>query len=388
MHSLASDLPLSLFFKGAGSFVLKKPKIESVEALFRRAAPFGDTGESRLPTLHQKIKSRSVFVSDFHLGTASCAANKILQFLDHIDTEYLYLVGDVVDCWQIGGLDLFKIHRQNRIQTRVLQKLLKLERHGVKIIYVPGNHDEYFRDKLSKDLPINNLAVLFEATHDTADGRRVLVMHGDSFDEIVRIRRWLLVLGTHVYEKLVRLSAQIDEWRARTSLNHVFRALGCHEEWSLAQALRDASNEATYSDSYEQTAIAYLQMKNADIDAWNRANPQSAPLKRYDEILCAHTHIPCRKKISLPSAPSDLILSNTGCWVTRPHEEECTRKTRKRHPDCTAIIEKCNGKMEHVQWVSGFGIVPIQPRPDGFFDNVTAEDCTGDSCVAESLAIS
>jgi UDP-2,3-diacylglucosamine pyrophosphatase LpxH len=382
--SFAGSLSLPLLQRGAGSFALKKPETESVEALFARVAPSFDGGALKTPMLHPKVKSRAVFMSDFHLGTASCAADKIVQFLDHVDTEYLYLVGDIIDCWQIRGLDLFKIHGQNRNQTHVLQKIIKLERQGVKIVYIPGNHDEYFRDKVNKGLPVNNLAVLFEATHDTADGRRILVMHGDSFDEIVR-SRWLSVFGTHLYEYAVRLSARVDKWRARASINRLFRPFGFREEWSLAQELRDASTEATYRDSYEKAAISYLLTKNADIDAWNNANPQGIPLKRYDEILCGHTHIPCRKIIMASRAPEEakaktsIVISNTGCWIARPHEESYTKKTKKRHPDCTAVIEKCNGSLQHVQWVPKVGIVPVYPRSDGHFDNLAAEDLCAES---------
>jgi hypothetical protein len=176
-----------------------------------------------------------------------------------------------------------------------------------------------------------------------------------------------LIFGTHLYERLVKVSVQIDKWRAGTWINRFSKLIGLQDEWSLAQALRDASNEATYGDSYEKTALAYLSSKNTDIDAWNMANPKEAQLKRYDGVLCAHTHIPFKKEILQSDALAPLQILNTGCWVARPHEDDYTTKTKKRHPDCTAIIESPDGKLSHVQWIPNAGIVTLHPGADGYF---------------------
>lgn len=356
----------------------KRPDITTVEELFDRNK--GEDGEWSDLSLrrHPRLKCRAVFMSDFHLGTSSSCAKSINQFLSHIEPEYLYLVGDIVDCWRMGGLDLFKIHQQGIAHTGVLQKLIKMERHGVKLVYIPGNHDEWFRDRLDKGLPSHGLTILFEATHETKDGRRILIMHGDSFDEIVRANRWLAVLGTTLYEKLAVLSTKIDKWRAYGGMNHLFKTLGFHETWSLAHTLRQASDKATYNESYERAALGYLFAKNAEILVWNEAHPNENPLPLYDEIMCAHTHIPMRKHMAYSPLKNDpsgfhmrVTLSNTGCWVGEPYSDQKEDQTvqqplQDKTPSCTAIIEDKNGFLQHVQWVPKVGIVPLEIQEDGF----------------------
>ena len=121
------------------------------------------------------VRCRTVWISDVHLGTRECAADALLAFLDRHHCEYLYLVGDIVDFWQLGRTPYWP-----QIQTDVVRKVLSKARAGTIVTIIPGNHDEYLRRFC--DLQLGNIMITREAIHRTADGRLLLVLHGDEFD--------------------------------------------------------------------------------------------------------------------------------------------------------------------------------------------------------------
>src|SRR5712671_5236057 len=136
---------------------------------------------------------RTLFLSDIHLGTKGCQADKLLDFLRHYEAETVYLVGDIVDGWQLkSGWYWPQAHND------VVQKFLRQARKGVRIIYVPGNHDEVLRDYYGTHF--GGIEVAETAIHDGADGRRYLVIHGDHFDLVVTQARWLALLGSKAYD--------------------------------------------------------------------------------------------------------------------------------------------------------------------------------------------
>ncbi|MCB1543134.1 MAG: UDP-2,3-diacylglucosamine diphosphatase, partial [Rhodoblastus sp.] len=149
---------------------------------------------------------RSIFISDVHLGSRGAQAELLLDFLRHNEAETWYLVGDIVDGWRLR-----KGWYWPQAHNDVVQKLLRKVRRGARMVYIPGNHDEFARDYL--DHSFGGVEVADRAIHVAADGRRLLVIHGDQFDVVVRHARWLAFLGDWAYESALALNAHFNRVR-------------------------------------------------------------------------------------------------------------------------------------------------------------------------------
>jgi UDP-2,3-diacylglucosamine pyrophosphatase LpxH len=143
---------------------------------------------------------RSIFLSDIHLGTKACQANHLLDFLKEYSSEHVFLLGDIIDLWSMsrGGV------HWSAAQNTFVQKMLRRSRHGEKVIFIPGNHDEAIREYVGT--MFGNILVNHEYIHTAADGRRYLLLHGDEFDQVTRHHRWIAVLGDKAYDVLVSLN--------------------------------------------------------------------------------------------------------------------------------------------------------------------------------------
>ena len=148
-----------------------------------------------------KLRFRSIFISDIHLGTPGCQAGHLLDFLRHTESTYLYLVGDIIDGWQLKRRWYW-----HQSHNDVIQKVLRKARKGTRVTYIAGNHDEAMRDFL--DLDFGGIDIRAEAEHRTADGRRLLVIHGDLFDAVVQGAKWLAHLGDWLY----MLTLKLNRW--------------------------------------------------------------------------------------------------------------------------------------------------------------------------------
>jgi UDP-2,3-diacylglucosamine pyrophosphatase LpxH len=237
---------------------------------------------------------RSVWISDVHLGFPGCNADYLLDFLHSTQCEYLYLVGDIIDVWFMGKRVYWPQSHNN-----VIRAILGKAKHGTRVIYVPGNHDEVFRDY--DGMTFGNVLIKNEALHITADGRRFLVTHGDEFDAVVRCSRTLAFLGTRLYDKLLRINGLVNMLRRRFGFGH----------WSLARFLKfKVKNAVQYISNFE-TAVAY-EVSKRDLDG----------------MICGHIH-------HAEMAPINGILyCNTGDWVE----------------SCTALVERYDGSMELLHW--------------------------------------
>lgn len=142
---------------------------------------------------HHTTGFRTLFISDVHLGARGCQADRLLDFLRYHDADTIYLVGDIVDGWQLRSGWFWPQHHND-----VVQKLLRKARKGARIIYLPGNHDEFLRDYYGTHF--GGIEVTETAIHEAADGRRYLVVHGDVFDMVVKHARWLALLGDTAYD--------------------------------------------------------------------------------------------------------------------------------------------------------------------------------------------
>ena len=199
-----TELSDSLLFKGDE----KGPKLPS---WFDKPEP---------KSYQPKMRFRTVWISDVHLGTAGCQADLLTDFLASIECETLYLVGDIVDGWRLRkGWYWPDQHNE------VIRRVLKMAHRGTRVIYIPGNHDEMFRDYAG--LSFGGVEVQLEAIHQTADGRALLVTHGDAFDGIVLYARWLAFLGDQAYTLLLRANIVLNAVRRRLNMPY----------WSLSSYL-------------------------------------------------------------------------------------------------------------------------------------------------------
>lgn len=237
---------------------------------------------------------RTVWVSDTHLGTSGCQAELLLDFLKSTDCETLFLVGDIIDGWQLSK-GWYWPPRHNDVVRAVLKKA----KHGTRVVYVPGNHDEMFRDYAG--LNFGGIELLAEAIHETADGRRLLVLHGDEFDGVVRYARWLAFLGDHAYTLLLKLN---------TLFNWIRRLRGL-PYWSMSAAIKKrVKNAVQFICSFEQ-AVAHAAVERGA-----------------DGVVCGHIHTAEIRKIG------DITYYNDGDWVE----------------SCTALVEHTDGRMEILDW--------------------------------------
>ena len=244
---------------------------------------------------HGPTRVRTLFLSDIHLGTKGCQADRLLDFLRHYEADAVYLVGDIVDGWQLkSGWYWPQIHND------VVQKLLRQARKGARLRYIPGNHDEFLRDYYGTHF--GGIEVLEDATHVSADGKRYLVIHGDLFDVVIRHARWLALLGNRAYDLAIWLN---------TYFNSIRRALGL-TYWSLSQ-------------------WAKLKVKNAVnfIGEYEKALAAEARRRGVDGVICGHIHHAVIRN------DFGLAYINCGDWVE----------------SCTAVVEHFDGQFEIVRWV-------------------------------------
>ncbi|MGB0129427.1 MAG: UDP-2,3-diacylglucosamine diphosphatase [Rhodocyclaceae bacterium] len=238
---------------------------------------------------------RSIFISDVHLGTRGCQAEQLLNFLREYDSEYLFLIGDIVDFWAMQR----GVH-WSAAQNTVLQKILRRARHGQKVYFIPGNHDETLRDYV--DSEFGNIYVVNDFHHTTAEGKNLLLLHGDEFDQITRYHKWLAIVGDAAYNFLVRIN---------TGLSWARRKLGLAGYWSLA----------TYAKQRIKAAVDY-------IDDFEDAALHAARQRGYDGIVCGHIHSAAMREAH------GLIYANCGDWVD----------------SCTAVVETPTGALRLIHW--------------------------------------
>jgi len=223
----------------------------------------------------ESLRFRAIFISDTHLGTPGCQARALLEFLRVTESEYLYLVGDIVDGWQLKRRWYW-----HQLHNDVVQKVLRKARKGTQVVYVPGNHDEAARHYEGVDF--GGIAIRGEATHIAGDGKRMLVTHGDRFDAVVTCARWLALLGDQLYTLILTLNQHFNAIRARLGLPY----------WSLSQFLK-------------------LRVKNAVsyICAFEEALAREAKSRGFDGVVCGHIHHAEVRSIG------DILYCNSGDWV-------------------------------------------------------------------------
>jgi UDP-2,3-diacylglucosamine pyrophosphatase LpxH len=234
------------------------------------------------------MKVRSVFISDVHLGLRKSKTAELLAFFDRYDADYYFLIGDIIDLWKLrSSLTWTKGHNQ------VMHRLVKLARRK-KVVFIPGNHDEYFRDFTGTN--VAGIDIEAEFVHTTKDGTSLLLIHGDQFDKIVLHNKWLAVLGSWMYDVLLELN-EVNNW-----LRRILRL----KPWSLSMYLKHKAKEATnMMEGFRDAAIEYATHKGCDM------------------VITGHIHKP-----ELTS-----LYGNCGDWIE----------------NCSAIIEEKDGMLRVVR---------------------------------------
>lgn len=247
---------------------------------------------------------RSVFISDIHLGSRGSKAEFLLDFLKNHESEYLYLVGDVVDGWRLRRSWYWP-----QAHNDVVQKIMRRARKGAKVFYIPGNHDEAAREYLG--VQFGGVSVVNELVHTTADGRRFLVIHGDQFDGVVKYAKWLALIGDQAYVILL----VVNTW-----FNFIRRKLG-FTYWSISAYLKHKAKTAVeYIGNYE-TALA-----------------DEARRRQVDGVICGHIHNAEMRDME------GILYCNDGDWVE----------------SCTALVEHETGELEIIRWTDVMGRQPVK----------------------------
>jgi UDP-2,3-diacylglucosamine pyrophosphatase LpxH len=253
------------------------------------AAPPPDSS----PTPH---RYRAIFISDTHLGTRGCKSLYLLDFLRHSESEYLYLVGDIIDGWALK-----KNFYWPQPHNDVVQKVLRKARKGTRVVYVPGNHDEAGRQFAG--LNFGDIEIREDAVHRLIDGRRLWVVHGDFADGVMLHARWLAYVGDTLYEAILWLNHHYNRLRVRLGFGY----------WSLSQYLKHSvKNAVSFITGFELLLM------------------REARRRGYDGVVCGHIHKAEIREID------GMLYCNDGDWVE----------------SLTALVETCEGELKIVTWKS------------------------------------
>jgi UDP-2,3-diacylglucosamine pyrophosphatase LpxH len=237
---------------------------------------------------------RAIWISDVHLGTAGCQAKYLLDFLKHNEADKFYLVGDIIDGWQLR-----KRWYWPQSHNDVVQKLLRKARKGTEVIFIPGNHDEMARQFFGMNL--GDIRIEEEVIHVMADGRRLWITHGDLFDGVMQYAKWLAYVGDTLYTFILWVNRWFNKVRSRMGLNY----------WSLSQYLKHSV----------KNAVSFI----ADFE---KIMAREARIRGCDGVVCGHIH---KAEIRMID---DILYCNDGDWVE----------------SLTALVEDMNGELRIVHW--------------------------------------
>ena len=242
----------------------------------------------------RRRRYRTIWISDVHLGTRGCNARMLIDFLDHVDSDTLYLVGDIIDGWRLKKRFYWPPSHND-----VVWRVMKRARRGTRVVYIPGNHDEMFRQFTG--MSFGGVEIRRKAIHETADGRKLLVLHGDEFDAIMLAHRWLAVVGDAAYVSLMKLNVAVNAVRRRFGLPY----------WSLSKhAKHKVKNAVAFIGRFEEVVA------------------HEAGMRGVDGVVCGHIHTAETRRIG------DVDYYNDGDWVE----------------GCTALVEHFDGRMEILHW--------------------------------------
>ena len=266
---------------------------ENALGSFRTARPAAPPTATVTDTAHFR-RHRTIFISDTHLGTRGCKAEALGDFLAHNDCATLFLVGDIVDGWRLKRRWYW-----TDAQSQVVAQILRKVDAGTRVIFVPGNHDEFAREYAGRLFA--GVEVVQEAIHETADGKRLWVLHGDRFDGVIACAKWLAHLGDRAYGMALRGNDLLFAVRKRLGLPY----------WSLSSWLKHkVKNAVEYISRFEEIVA------------------REAKLRGVDGVVCGHIHHAEIRQIG------GVLYLNDGDWVE----------------SCSALVEDGRGHMEILRW--------------------------------------
>jgi len=267
---------------------------------------FAETTPSLPERQGERRRYRTIWISDVHLGTRGCNAAMLIDFLDSTDSDTMYLVGDIIDGWRLR-----KSWYWPALHNDIVWRVMKRAKRGTRVIYIPGNHDEMFRQFTG--LTFGGIEIRRQMIHSTAEGRKLLVLHGDEFDAVVMCHRWLAFLGDAAYGLLLRLNVGINAVRRRFDLPY----------WSLSKhAKHKVKNAVEFISRYEE-AVAH-----------------EARMRGVDGVVCGHIHTAEYRDFD------GVAYYNDGDWVE----------------GCTALVEHFDGRMEVLHWADEIA-ARSEPKP-------------------------
>ena len=260
---------------------------------------------------------RTVWISDLHLGTPGCRADALLDFLRDVECTTLYLVGDIIDGWQLRRSWYWP-----QAHNDVVQKLLRKARKGTRVIFVPGNHDEFARHYVAHNF--GGVDVVDDCIHVTADGRRLWVTHGDLFDGVIQCAKWLAYVGDFAYEFTLKLNRYFNRLRARLGMPY----------WSLSGYLKLKVKRAVSYVSDFEVAVA-----------------REARKRHVHGVVCGHIHHAEMREID------GVLYCNDGDWV-----ESLTALVE--HPDGRLEILDYSAQLQHGREKKPAQTAPVRtPEP-------------------------
>ena len=241
-------------------------------------------------------KYKTIFISDTHLGTRDAKADLLSNFLKNHECEHLYLIGDIIDGWKIQQ----NKWRWQQSHTNVIRRILGYSKRGTKVTYVTGNHDEFIRPFVHS-FSLGNIEMCNQAEYIDMHGKKYLITHGDMFDGITRVAKWIGFLGDKAYDMVLWINSKFNWWRHKFGFGY----------WSLSKFLKKKVKKAIdFVFKFEITITEYAKRKN------------------YDGVICGHIHTPEIKEVN------GMIYMNDGDWVE----------------SCSALVETIDGKWEIVYW--------------------------------------
>lgn len=243
------------------------------------------------------LQFRTVFISDTHLGFRGTRSGELSAFLKHVRCERLYLVGDIIDVWALGQKWHWPL-----MHNQVVRRILKHAKRGTHVVYIPGNHDDALRQYAGID--VGGVKIALQAVHRTADGRMLLVTHGDEYDLVVKHHRLLSMVGSWAYDRLVRLNRAVDAVRGLFGL----------PRWSFSRAVKlRVKGACTFMSKFEEALTSEARRRGLD------------------GVICGHIHKPELRTVS--TTESAVLYANCGDWIERP----------------TALVEHGDGRLELVE---------------------------------------
>ena len=240
---------------------------------------------------------RSIFISDVHLGTRDCQADRLNNFLKHNTCDTLYLIGDIIDAWKITQ----NKWRWQQSHSNVVRRILGHAKRGTRVIYVAGNHDEFLRPMIPYGFSFGTIEIVNQTEHIDANGKRFLVTHGDLFDGISKLAPWLTFLGDKLYDMILGWNSSFNSFRRRFGLGY----------WSLSKYLKyKVKSSVDFLLGFEKNISEYCKKRG------------------FDGVICGHIHHAEIKELN------GVLYMNDGDWVE----------------SCTALVEHHDGTWQIIHW--------------------------------------